>query len=100
MSHYVLVEYPEDTGYFEENEIGYPSFESEDNGARFVPEDDYIRVFCKEPDPAQLYKPVCWPESQDLMEDPKYESYTEFIESGKAFDDFGPSAFWVPLCYL
>ena len=31
---YVLVEFPDDTSYFEENDIGYPSFNSEDNGAR------------------------------------------------------------------
>ena len=34
---YVLVEFPDDASYFEENDIGYSSFESEDNGARYVP---------------------------------------------------------------
>lgn len=97
--YYVLVQFPEDTGYFEENEIGYPSFESEDNGGRFVSKDDYIRIFGKEPDPKKLYKPVCWFESQDLMKDPKYETYTEKIDCEKGLDDFGPCAFWVPLCH-
>lgn len=44
---YVLVEFPDDASYFEENDIGYPSFGSEDNGARYVPEYDYIRHFQK-----------------------------------------------------
>ena len=42
---YVLVEFPDDATYFEENDIGYPSFESEDNGARYVSEYDYIQRF-------------------------------------------------------
>lgn len=34
---YVLVEFPDDTSFFEEEYIGYPSFGSSDNGARYVP---------------------------------------------------------------
>ena len=33
---YVLAEFPDDTTYFEENDIGYPSFGSEDNGASTI----------------------------------------------------------------
>jgi len=29
---YILVQHPRDASYFKENEIGYPSFESEDSG--------------------------------------------------------------------
>lgn len=54
---YVLAEFPDDTTYFEENDIGYPSFGSEDNGARYVTEYDYIQLSgqtCR-PTPAQAH---------------------------------------------
>ena len=59
---YVLVEFPDDTSYFEENDIGYPSFNSEDNGARYVPQRDYIEHFKKDPAPNSCFRPLCWPE--------------------------------------
>ncbi len=96
---YVLVQFPEDTSYFEENNIGYPSYESEDNGARFVSEEDYIKVFGHEPDAAGLYRAVCWPEIQELQEDAKFETYSEVIQDEAGINDFGPSAYWIPVCY-
>ncbi len=39
---YVLVEHPDDPSFFSENEIGYDSYNSEDNGAMYVPEHIYI----------------------------------------------------------
>lgn len=100
MGLYVLVEFPEDASYFEENETGYPCYESEDNGARFVSEEDYTKVFGHEPEPNQCYQPVCWPEIQELMEDPKFDSYSELIIDRKGVADFGDSAYWIPLCYI
>lgn len=96
---YVLVQYPEDAGYFEENNIGYPSYKSEDNGARYVSQDHYLKFFVKEPGAAQLYKPVCWPEIQELQEDPEFETYSEIISDETGLEDFGPSAYWIPRCY-
>ena len=41
---YVLVEFPDDTSFFEEEYIGYPSFGSSDNGARYVSEYDILPI--------------------------------------------------------
>jgi hypothetical protein len=96
---YVLVQFPEDSSYFENEEIGYPCFNSEDNGARYVPEYDYIRHFQKDPMPESLYKPLCWPESQQYLSHP--DSRCEaIIADEKALADFGPAAVWVPMCLL
>ncbi len=97
---YVLVQYPEDAGYFEENNIGYPSYKSEDNGARYVPQDHYIKFFVKEPDAAQLHKPVYWPEIQELQEDPEFETYAQLINDEKGLEAFGGSACWIPSSHL
>jgi hypothetical protein len=94
---YVLVEFPEDNSFFEENDIGYPSFNSEDNGARYVPEYDYIRHFQKDPAPNSCFRPLRWPESQPyLFPDEPNES----ISDEKGLADFGEQAVWVPLCNL
>ena len=101
---YVLVEFPDDASYFEENDIGYPSFGSEDNGARYVPEYDYIRHFQKTPAGKAYYKPLCWPESQPyLFPDEPNESadaLCEPVSDEKGIADFGDQAVWVPLCLL
>lgn len=95
---YVLVRFPEDTFPFEEKEIGYPSFKSEDNGARYVPEAEYIREFGKSPDTNQYYCLVQWPESQEYMDDSSTDTLNEAIQDEKGLEDFGSSAMWVPLC--
>ncbi|WP_302387309.1 hypothetical protein [Alistipes ihumii] len=101
---YVLAEFPEDSSYFEENAIGYPSFNSEDNGARYVPEYDYIRHFHKDPAENAYYKPLRWPESQSyLFPDEPNESIdalNEPVQDEKGIADFGEQAVWVPLCHL
>ena len=101
---YVLAEFPEDSSYFEENAIGYPSFNSEDNGARYVPEYDYIRHFHKDPAENAYYKPLRWPESQPyLFPDEPNESIdalNEPVQDEKGIADFGEQAVWVPLCHL
>lgn len=99
---YVLVEHPEVSTYFEENEIGYPSFNSEDNGARYVPIADYHEHFGKIPKRETVYTIQTWPESQKYFESD--ESQLCFCEAiladEKALEDFGTSAMWVPLCLL
>lgn len=92
---YVLVEFPEESSYFEERDMGYPSFSSADNGARYVPEFEYIQHFDRTPDKAELFRPVCWPESQVLMgrED------CEPVQDEKGLKDFGTSSLWVPVKY-
>jgi hypothetical protein len=97
---YVLVEYPEDASYFEQQEIGYPSWESQDNGARYVPQYDYIRQSGKSPDPAHCYRPVCWPDSQRYFEETGPDAHCELIQDEAALEKFGSSALWVPLRML
>lgn len=98
---YVLVEFPEDASYFEQEEIGYPCFNSGDNGARYVAEYEYILQFQKSPESNTYYKPVVWPESQKFMELPdNLHGLCELINDDKGLDDFGSSAFWVPLCLI
>lgn len=99
---YVLVEFPDDATYFEENDIGYPSFGSEDNGARYVPEYDYIQQFKQDPPANAYFKPMQWPESQPhLFPDEPNEStdaLCEAINDEKGRADFGEQAVWVPRC--
>ena len=101
---YVLVEFPDDATYFEENDIGYPSFESEDNGARYVSEYDYIQRFEQDPPANAYFKPMQWLESQPhLFPDEPNEStdaLCEAINDEKGRADFGEQAVWVPLCNL
>lgn len=101
---YVLVKFPDDATYFEENDIGYPSFESEDNGARYVSEYDYIQRFEQDPPANAYFKPMQWPESQPhLFPDEPNEStdaLCEAINDEKGRADFGEQAVWVPLCNL
>ena len=92
---YVLVEFPEDASSFEEEEIGYPSWDSEDNGARYVPEQEYIREFGKSPEPQKCYRPVGWPDSQKYMG----KESCELIQDEDALEAFGSSAYWVPFRY-
>jgi hypothetical protein len=102
MEKYVLVEFPEDTAFFEENDIGYPCFNSEDNGARYVSEEDYIKHFGHKPQPNTCFKPVRWPESQNYMgNENSVSALCELIIADeKALKDFGPSAVWIPLCLI
>lgn len=97
---YVLVEYPQDISFFEQEDIGYPSWESQDNGARYVPQYDYIRQFGKSPDPAHCYRPVCWPDSQRYFEEIRPDAHCELIQDEGALEIFGSTALWVPLYML
>lgn len=104
---YVLVEFPADATYFEENGIGYPSFESRDNGARYVPEYEYIAHFKKNPPTNAYFKPVQWPESQPYLfpDEPDdatgaVDTLNEPIDDEKGRADFGEQAVWVPFCNL
>jgi hypothetical protein len=103
MEKYVLVEFPEDAGDFEENNIGYPCFGSEDNGARYVPEEAYIDHFGHEPLPNSCFRPVRWPQSQEFfgINDDSIDALCEpIVADEKALADFGSSAIWVPLCLI
>lgn len=91
---FVLVEYPEDTCCFENEGIGYPCFNSEDNGACYVPEYDYIKYYRKCPSKEKYFNPVPWPDSQEYMDNPECEA---IIADEKGLEDFGSSAYWVPL---
>lgn len=101
---YVLVEFPDDASYFEENDIGYPSFDSKDNGARYVPEYDYIRHFHKDPAEIAYYKPLRWPESQLYLfpDEPNdaVDALNEPVQDETGLAHFGEQAVWVPLCNI
>jgi len=93
---YVLVEFPEDGTHFETNGIGYPCFNSQDNGARYVPEYDYISYFKKAPSSGSLFRPVVWPESQNYLH--SSDDRCEVIMADeKALEAFGSSSVWVPV---
>ncbi len=97
---YVLVEFPEDSSPFENEEIGYPCFNSEDNGARYVPIMEYVKRCEKYPDTNTLFKPVMWPDSQNYLGETSIDALCEPIEDEKGLAEFGPQAIWVPLCML
>lgn len=100
---YVLVEFPESPSFFEKHELGYPCFNSNDNGAMYVPEHLYRAHFGKEPKADTLYRPVQWPESQTYFEiEPESTAaLCEPIEAdAKSLEDFGSSSIWVPLCLI
>ncbi len=98
-SNYVLVQFPEDASYFENEEIGYPCFASEDNGAMYVPEYEYTQHFMKDPVPGNLFRPVMWPDSQDFLEHPD-ERCEVILADEQSLADFGSSAVWVPVGLL
>lgn len=89
---FVLVKFPEDSDYFEQKNIGYPCFNSEDNGACYIPEYEYLKKFNRHPNIEQYYKPVTWPDSQEYLCDPLYEVITD----EKGLKDFGFSSLWMP----
>lgn len=100
---YVLVEFPESPSFFEKHELGYPCFNSNDNGAMYVPEHLYRTHFGKEPEANTLYRPVQWLESQTYFEiEPESTAaLCEPIEAdAKSLEDFGSSSIWVPLCLI
>lgn len=100
---YVLVEFPEDTSFYENHDIGYPCFNSEDNGAIYVPEHFYRQHTGQEPKANTLYRPVQWPESQIYfeIESESAAALCEPIEADvKSLEDFGSSSIWVPLCLI
>lgn len=98
---YVLVEFPEDSSFFEEHEMGYPCFSSDDNGAMYVPEHLYKTHFDKDPSPDKIMIPVMWPESQKYFE-PEYapKRCDPIVADLNTLNDFGSSAIWVPLCLI
>lgn len=90
---YVKVEFPDDSSLIEDTDACYPSYFSVDNGAIYVPEYEYLRVFHKKPNASQCYIPVTWPDSQKYMEE-ESGNY-EFIYDEKGLEDFGSSAMWI-----
>lgn len=96
---YVLVQFPEDASHFENEDIGFPCFRSDDNGARYVPEYDYLQHYKKAPAPESLFRPVVWPESQNWLhsDDDRREV---IMADEKALMKFGGSAVWVPKCLI
>ena len=100
---YVLVEYPEDTSFYDDNDVGYPCFNSSYIGAVYVPEHFYKQRTGKQPEPDRLFRPVEWPDSEKYMQIPP-DSATATCEpiekDEKAIEDFGSRSVWVPLCLI
>lgn len=94
---FVRVSFPEDSRYFEQEDIGYPCFNTGDNGARYVLECEYIRFFKKTPDKGKYFSPVAWPDAQKYMDNPLCEA---IIGDEKGLKKFGSSSFWVPVKLL
>lgn len=101
---YVLIEYPEDSSFFEEHNIGYPSYNQEDNGARYIPEHIYKAHFNKVPAEDHFFMPIQWPNSQVYFEledenadEDVFELCEPIIADDEALADFGDSSIWVPL---
>lgn len=101
---YVLVGTTENVSYFEKKYIGYPSSGSRNNGARYVPEYDYVTLFRKLPEPDKCFMPLRWPEAQPYLfpdkPDGSLDSLNEPIKDDCGIEDFGENAVWVPLCNL
>jgi hypothetical protein len=93
---YVLVQHPEDSSHFNNEDIGYPCFNSEDNGASYVPEYEYIRHFKKSPTTKNIFTPLPWPESQNFLHHSDKRCEVVMADE-KALKDFGGSAVWVPV---
>lgn len=96
MEIYILVGHPDNSSHFENEGIGYPCFNSEDNGARYIPLSDYFKHTDKSPAPSRRYTPVQWPESQKFLDgcDDRCEV---IMADEKSLADFGGSAVWVPM---
>ncbi|MFI3294349.1 MAG: hypothetical protein SNI70_12650 [Rikenellaceae bacterium] len=96
---YILVEYPE-SPFFEANEIGFECYNSEDNGARYIPEHIYIAHFDKKPKAKQIYLPIVWPQSQLCLEwehtNPAKFAKCEYINPADTVLDLGSNALFVP----
>lgn len=93
---YVLVEFPEDSAHFEEEEIGFPAFDRDDNGARFVPENEYMRYFDRTPDKNRCFRAVEWPASQEFSNNDR----CILINDDEGLESFGSAAYWVPVKLL
>ena len=101
---FVKVEHPDDSKFYSKCEIGYDCYNSEDNGAMYVPENFFKAHENKEPHNSRIYFPVQWPESQQYFElqhtSKKKFDLCEPIEHGKAFEEFSSQAIWVPLSLI
>ncbi|MFR9543780.1 MAG: hypothetical protein SNJ29_15265 [Rikenellaceae bacterium] len=97
---YVLVESPEDSSFFDKNDIGFDCYNSDDNGARYVPEHIYIAHFDREPKEKQIYLPIGWPESQIYLDWEHTDSgkfiQCEYINPADTMLELGNNALFVP----
>lgn len=76
---YVLVEHPEDSGFFKDNVIGFECYYSNDIDAMYVPEHIYTAHFDKVPKAKQIFIPVGFPESQIYI-DWEYTAPSKFAQ--------------------
>ena len=89
------VKYDISDGLYHCGSCRFLCWESEDNGARYVPEKEYIRMFGKSPNPEKCYRAICWPDSQEYIG----KEECELIQDKEALEEFGSSAYWVPVRY-
>lgn len=101
---FVLVDDPKQIGILPDD-VGYPSFDTCNGGARYLTEPDYTAIFGSEAPPSHCFIPIGWPESQRHMKPTALENATiqalcEHIVDSKGLVDFGDGACWVPLCMI
>ena len=65
---YVLVESPEDSGFFDNNKIGFECYHSKDINAKYIPEHISTAHFDRQPKAKQIFIPVGLPESLHYIE--------------------------------
>ncbi|MFR9546014.1 MAG: hypothetical protein SNJ29_10610 [Rikenellaceae bacterium] len=96
---YVLVEHSE-SPFFEKHEVGFECYNSDDNGARYIPEHIYIAHFDNRPKAKQTFRPIGWPESQSYLEwehtNPAKFARCEYINPADTVLDLGSNALFVP----
>ena len=67
-----------------------------DNGARLVPEYEYMLQYGRTPDREKCYRAVEWPESQQFIGNEE----CLLINDDEGLERFGSSAYWVPVKLL
>lgn len=93
---YVLVQHPDDPTHFGRAGIGYPSFEAQDSGARYVPEYDFILRFGRDPDPKRCFRPLTLDAYQKCTGRASIDALCELIQDEKGLRNFDAFTMWVP----
>lgn len=99
---YVLVEFTQETAFFEQSEICPPCLNSKDMNAIYVPELFYKEHMGIPPEKSRLFKQIPWPESQKYLgsSPDTISPMCEVVDMDESREDFGMPAVWVPFALL